>query len=189
MSSTRAWLFRVLVLASGGLLLYSWFQPWWSAYAIGYPGKEHLLIRPWGLEVDKTIIGPYLGSVTGWEMPALLTPAMWTYLAIAIAALLFSLWAKDKDLKFWKVRSTLPSWTIGIVGFSYIVVLVTMVIVAAIKTGEVVGMKLIGSTVLSVAGDTGPMVADLQLGYWLAYGAGTLLIVLALLRNKIIGQR
>jgi hypothetical protein len=163
-------------------------MPWWSAYVVGSPGKEHIMIRPWGLELDLTVVGPYLGLVTGYEMPVWLTPTMWAYLGIVIAGLLFSLWAKDKELKLWKVRSTLPSLIIGIVGFSYIVVLVTMFIVATIKTGDVLGLKLIGTTVVSIGGNRGTIVSDLQLGYWLAWSAGTLLIVLALLRNKIIGK-
>ena len=155
MSSTRAWLFRVLVLASGGLLLYSWFMPWWSAYIRELVGKEHMVIRPWGLEVDKSALGEYLELVTGYDLPSWFPQAMWAYLGIVIAALLFSLWAKDKDLKFWKVRFTLPSLIIGIVGFSYIVVLVTAAIVATIKTGDAIRRHLIGTTSISIYGVTG----------------------------------
>jgi hypothetical protein len=120
---------------------------------------------------------------------------MWAYLGIVIAALLFSLWAKDKDIRIWKAGFKLPSLIIGVAGFSYIVVLVTAAIVATIKTGEVLDMQLIGTTAIALEGGTGEagssgfIVADARLGYWLAWGAGTLLILLALLRNKIIGKR
>jgi hypothetical protein len=190
MSSTRAWLFRVLVLASGGLLLYSWFQPWWSARVMAVVGEHHVVIHPFGLEVILEDIYNFI-DVAAADIPAWVTPVMWAYLAIAIAALLFSLWAKDKELKLWKVRFTLPSWTIGIVGFSYIVVAVTMFIIATMKTADL-GIPLIGITETQgfevLEGLSVSIKSDLQLGYWLAYGAGTLLILLALLRNKIIGR-
>ncbi len=193
MSSTRAWLFRVLVLASGGFLLYSWLAPWWSAFIRELPGKEHMVIRPWGLELDN-VLDPYMDLAAGWELPSWFPQAMWAYLGIVIAVLLFSLWAKDKDIRIWKAGFKLPSLIIGVAGFSYIVVLVTAAIVATIKTGDVLDMQLIGTTAIALEGGTGEagssgfIVADALLGYWLAWGAGTLLIVLALLRNKIIGK-
>ncbi len=195
MSSTRAWLFRVLVLASGGLLAYSWFTPWWSAYVRELGGRDHIVIMPWILDVDKDKLGMFMDLVTGYDLPVWFFPAMWAYLGIVIAALLFSLFAKDKVIKVWKGTFNLPSLIIGIAGFSYIVVAITMVIVTTIMIGDALGMKFIGVTSIYVEGVTqegggqGFVVADLQLGYWLAWGAGTLLIILALLRNKIIGKR
>jgi hypothetical protein len=46
----RTWLFRGLVLASVGLLVWSWFMPWWSAWVWAIDVKDAVVIRPWGLE-------------------------------------------------------------------------------------------------------------------------------------------
>ncbi len=189
MSSTRAWLFRVLVLASGGLLLYSWLIPWWSARIMEVGGKDHIVIYPFGLQVNLEGVHSFI-DVAANDLPAWVTPFMWAYVGIAIAALLYSLFAQDKEIRVWKVRFTLPSLTIGIVGFSYIVVAVIMVIIASIKTGDL-GVELIGTVITDEYDEIEGYVnvrSGLVLGYWLAYVAGTLLILLALLRNKIIGK-
>ncbi len=190
MSSTRDWLFRVLVLASGGLLLYSWFIPWWSAHIIEVGGIDHIVIYPFGLQVNLEGVHSFI-DVAANDLPAWVTPFMWAYVGIAIAALLYSLFAKDKEIRVWKVRFTLPSLTIGIVGFSYIVVAATAVTVLAIKAGAF-GVPVIGTVITDYIDEIEGyvnLVTSLRFGYWLAYGAGTLLIVLALLRNKIIGKR
>jgi hypothetical protein len=169
-------------------LLYSWFIPWWSVRIVE-DDMDHVWLHPWGLEVTKEA-ALYI-DLSAAEMPVWFTPAMWAYLGIVVAALLFSLWAKDKELKLWKVRSTLPSWTIGIVGFSYIVVAATAVTVLAIKAGAF-GVPVIGTVITDYIDEIEGyvnLVTSLRFGYWLAYGAGALLILLALLRNKIIGKR
>ena len=185
MSNARVWLFRVLILAAAGLMLYSWFMPWWMANVFEI-AEDAVVIRPWGLEEN---LGPMVSMIKGSDMPAFFAPAMWTYLGLAIAALLFALWVKDRDVRLLRINFNLPKFIIGLVGFSYIVVVVLAVIIAAIRTGDFYGLKLIGYTFVDL-GD--PMVsgieAGLLLGYWLACAIGPLLIVLALLRNKIIGK-
>ena len=184
MSNARVWLFRVLILAATGLMLLSWFMPWWSTWIMRL--NNLVQIRPWGLEHDLGVLAEY---ISGSEMPAFFAPAMWTYLGIGIAALLFSLWVKDRNVRLLRKNFNLPKFIIGLIGFSYIVVVVLAVIVAAIRTGDFFGLKLIGSTHIDMGE---PLITDadsgLLSGYWLACGVGPLLIVLALLRNKIIGK-
>ena len=46
------WVFRVLLVAAGAFMVYSWFAPWWSATVAGLPGKDQLVMRPWGGSSD-----------------------------------------------------------------------------------------------------------------------------------------
>jgi len=184
MSNSRVWLFRGLVIVAAGLLLLSWFLNWWSADIETVSIKDAIVIHPYGL-VDKTGISILIGVT----MPSFFTPLMWTYLGLVVAALLIGAWLKDKNVSLFRRKFNLSRWLVGIVGFSYIVVVVLAVIVAAIKTGEVGGLHLLGRTFIRYSKDFQSWVdAKLLFGYWLACGVGPLLIVLALLRNKIIGR-
>lgn len=180
--SFRAWLFRGLTLIATGLMVFSWFQYWWVA-DIFELGKNAVIIRPWGLVQN---VGE-IGSIYGADMPAFFAPAMWTYLVLAIAALLFSLFAPNKHFKIWKLGFTLPSFLIGFVGFSYIIVVILAVIVAAIRTGDF-GMALIGTTFIPEPYPGSDVTGRLEIGYWLACVAGSVLLLLGILRNKIIGK-
>ena len=183
MSSTRVWLFRGLIIISIALILVSWFQPWWAA-DIFELSKNAVIIHPWGLEQHVGEIGYLPGS----EMPAYFAPLMWIYLGLVIALLLFSLFARDKEFNIWKFRFTIPSFIIGFVGFSYIIIVVLAVIVAAIRTGEQQGLHLIGTTFIPEPYPGSDVTGRLEIGYWLACSAGPLLIILSLLRSRIIGK-
>ena len=187
MKNARVW-FRVFVLVSSGLLLYSWFVPWWAARVQELRGKDHVVIHPWGLQVNSPRILQYLPPEVDLEMPGWFAPAMWAYLGLVIALLAFSLFAKEKGFNVWRVRLTLPSLIIGAVGLSYIGVLITAAGVMTIRLADA-DMPLTGRVVVSVGSDigTGIVYTGIQLGYMLAAAAGLLLIILAFLRNKIIG--
>lgn len=168
-------------------MLLSWFMPWWSinVYEIG---ENAAVIRPWGLETQLRESEQAL--IAGAEMPGWFAPFTFTYLGIAMLALVFSLFAKDKQFKFGSIKFTLPSLLIGLVGLSYIVVVITMFVVATIRTGDYFGgINLIGYTYIDL-GEPYVSGADAGLlwGYWLACVVGPLLVVLALVRNKIIGE-
>ncbi len=184
MNNARVWLFRVLILAAAGLMLLSWFMPWWTADILELDAT--VVIRPWGLEEN---LGDFASWIKGSDMPAFFAPAIWTYLGICIAALLFVSWIKDRNIRLLRKHFSLPKFVIGLVGFSYIVVVVLAVIIAAIRTGDFYGLALIGYTYIDLGE---PMISGVEagflLGYWLACAVGPLLIILALLRNKIIGK-
>ena len=162
-ANARVWIFRFLVLAFGGLLVYTWFQPWWSinVYEIG---NNAVIVHPWGLETN---LKPqdYVHVVTA-EMPAFFAPIMYTYLGLTIIALLVSLFVKDRALKIWKFNFNLPVFIVGIVGFSYLIVVVTAVIFAAIRTGDFWGVKLIGYSFIDL-GD--PYVSGAEAGLKLMF--------------------
>lgn len=122
-------------------------------------------------------------------MPVWFAPFMWTYLGLVVVALLFSLFAKEKEVKIGRFKSSLPQLIIGLVGFSYIVVAIVAAIYIAVRTGDFFGVKLMGHTVVDL---TYPLIGDafskLLLGYWLVCGAGILCLLLAIFRKRIIGK-
>ncbi|MDD4924122.1 MAG: hypothetical protein PHF74_04730 [Dehalococcoidales bacterium] len=185
MGNARVWIFRFLILAVSAFLVWTWLQPWWELYI--REASFYMQIRPWGLSHN---LGNYIVYLPGAEMPAFFAPIMWTYLGLAVAALFYSMFVKDKKFNIWKLRFNLPTFIIGLVGISYIVVVITAVIVAYIRTADF-GVLLIGHTYIELGefpvGANG--IADLQQGYWMACAAGPLLLILAILRNIIIGRK
>jgi hypothetical protein len=189
MNYFRLWLFRGLVIATAGLMIFSFNQMWWSASIpiLDREGANIVRIYPFGLSHSVPV--EYHKYLAGSEMPAFFTPLMWIYLGLCIAALLFSLWAKDRDVRLWRIKFNLPKLIIGLVGFSYMVVVVLAVVVAAIRTGDFFNMHLLGSTYITLGAPLeGWAYGNLKFGYWLACAVGPLLIVLSLLRNRIVGK-
>ena len=187
MGRPRVWLFRGLVIVAAGLMLLSWFMPWWSADVLYFFLEKAIVIHPYGLEVCP--VEEIAGVIPGAEMPAWFAPLMWAYLGVCLLSLLSSLFVGEKEFSLSKRRYKKAKLLIGGVGLSYIVVVVLAVIIAAIRTGDFWGLRLQGYTFISLGY---PMESDLYarllLGYWLACAVGPLLIVLALLRNKVIGK-
>lgn len=186
MGRSRVWLFRCLVILAVGLMLLSWFLPWWTSHAYGEQVNQRnaATIFPYGLQEN---LGQYSGYIRGSEMPAWFAPLMWTYLGICVVALLYGLWVGEKEVKIVKFKLKLPKLLIGGVGLSYIIVAVLAIIIAAIRTGDYFGTHLLGTT--RVQEHPAVFVEGvLQCGYWLACGAGLLCIALALLRDRIIGK-
>jgi hypothetical protein len=189
MSSSRVWLFRGLVVVAIGLMLLSWFRPWWicTVDAIYMLNQGFIKIRPWGLEHN---LGSFAGYITGSDMPVWFAPFMWLYLGICIAALLYAAWIKNKVIRLIGRNFNLSKLIIGAVGISYILVAVTAFVYAKIQTAEF-GVNFLGYTYFQVdphAGGYGDLNASLQWGYWLTYGVGLILIALALLRDNILGK-
>jgi len=189
MSRFRVWLFRGLVGIAAGLMVTSWILPWWACTITEVGFAPVARIYPYGLWLDTEVIGGYIHYLKGAEMPAFFTPLIWTYLGLCIALLLSSLFVKGKTFNLGKFRFSLPKVLIGSVGLSYIVFSVLAVVVAAIRTGAYFGTPLQGYFLINLGE---PFVSDaytsLEFGYWLACGVGPLLIVLALLRDRIIGK-
>lgn len=182
----RVWLYRVSVLAAGGILLASWFLPWWTARVQELHGSDHVVMHPWGVDVNSPKILTYMPPTVDMNMPDFFAPAMWAYFGLIIVALVFALFAQDKVFSVWKVRLTLPSLIIGGVGLSYLVAIITAAVVTTIRLADA-GMPLMGKITVVVGSDigTGTVFSNLGLGYYLAAAAGLLLIILALLRDTI----
>lgn len=182
----RVWLYRVLVLAAGGILLTSWFLPWWTARVQELHGSDHVVMHPWGVDVNSPKILTYMPPTVDMNMPDFFAPAMWAYFGLIIVALVFALFAQNKVFSVWKVRLTLPSLIIGGVGLSYLVAIITAAVVTTIRLADA-GMPLMGKITVVVGSDigTGTVFSNLGSGYYLAAAAGLLLIILALLRDTI----
>ena len=180
------WVFRVLLVAGAAFMVYSWFSPWWSATVAGLPGKDHLLLRPWGVQVVAQVKAS--GDQSLYSMPWIFAPFMWTYLTVCMLALAASLFV-DRTISLGRIRLSLAVVLIGLVGLSYMAAVGIAYGVGELKAGWA-GTNFIGKSSVknAMSGAKVKMVSDLQIGYWLALGAGAVLFVLALLRSPFVGK-
>jgi hypothetical protein len=188
--SSKLLMFRVLTLVGAGLMLLSWFMPWWMA-TIDALHDATITIRPWGL--DNTF-GPDMAKmVENAAMPVFFAPMMWAYLAACMIALILSLVLKDRAIGLGKIKLSLPRVLLGGVGLSYMIALVVAVVFASMRmdTPAFYNMKFIGYTriVMDVEMAAGGVTADLLPGYYVAWVAGVFMVVLALFRNKLVGSK
>lgn len=167
-------------------MVYSWFAPWWSATVAALPGKDHLVMRPWGVEVVAQVKAS--GDASLYSMPWFFTPFMWTYLTVCMLALAASLFVA-RTISLGRISLPLAAVLIGLVGVSYMAAIGIAYGVGELKAGWA-GAKFIGTSSVknAMSGAKVKMVSDLQIGYWLALGAGALLFVLALLRGLFVGK-
>ena len=180
------WIFRVLLVAGAAFMVYSWFAPWWSATLAGLPGKDHLVMRPWGVQVVAQVKAS--GDDSLYSMPWFFAPFMWTYLTVCMLALAASLFV-DRTISLGRIRLSLAVVLIGLVGLSYMAAVGIAYGVGELKAGWA-GTNFIGTSSVknAMSGAKVKMVSDLQIGYWLALGAGAVLFVLALLRGLFVGK-
>jgi hypothetical protein len=183
MNKLNIWLYRGLVIITTGMMVISWLIPWWSCDAEGYM-EDAIVIHPYGL-VDNIGMADQLGGT----MPSWFAAFMWTYLGLAVVALLVGILIQYREFHIGRMKFNLPSFIIGLAGFSYIVVAIVAVIFAAVKTGDISNMHLIGRTYIRLGGGMNSwVIGTLLFGYWLACATGVVLIILAILRNRIIGN-
>lgn len=185
-SSLRTWLFRGLLLVGAGLMLVSWFTPWWGAKVSDLLGDDHMVMRPWGVEVIE-MVATYVDSSL-ISMPAFFAPLMWLYFGLCMMALLVSLFV-EKKIALGRFKLSLAQVLIVAVGITYLIAPVAAFFIAQMKSGDA-GVQFIGSTVLynPMTGNNTTLTGALKPGYWLAVATGPFLVVLALLRNIIIGR-
>jgi len=183
---TGVWIFRALLVAAAAFMVYSWFAPWWSATVAALPGKDHLVMRPWGVEVVAQVKAS--GDASLYSMPWFFTPFMWTYLTVCMLALAASLFV-TRSLSIGPIKLPVAVILIGLVGLSYMLALGVAYGVGELKAGWA-GAKFIGTSSVknAMSGAKVKMVSDLQLGYWLALGAGGVIFVLALIRGLFVGK-
>jgi len=167
-------------------MLYSWYSPWWGARISDLSGNDHILMRPWGVEVMVAEIRIYANRAL-YAMPAFFSPLMWVYLGVCMLALAVSLFV-ERLFTLGGFRFSLPKVLIGLVGLSYVIAAATAFGIAQIRAGAG-GVEFVGSSIVYnpiTQGNT-RFIAALKPGYWMAFGAGTFLIALALLRDRIVG--
>ena len=179
-SKLRIWLFRGLVIMAAGLMLVSWFLPWWAAdIPIVIPQTNTVIIHPWALEQHS---GPEYPSWTEGvsEMPAFFAPLMWIYLALNLGLIFYG---------GLRPRGKKGMLALGVAGVGFIAVAVIMIFYTSMR------LRGLGSLYIPLIGLTyfdSPLycyvTSGLKIGHYMAYGVGALLIFLALFRNKIIGK-
>lgn len=187
-SSARAWLFRLLTLAGIGLMVYTWFQRWWSAY-IETLDEIGVAIYPYKMVISGTL-RDYPQWIVGAEMPAWFFPLMWVYLAVCVWLLFYSLFTDGQDkVSLGKLKLTVPQILIGLAGLAYVIFVVVFPIVITIRAADYYGVVLQGNVFISMNEHTESyVITALQPGYWLAVGTAVYLVALAALRKLIAGK-
>lgn len=184
--SAGVWIFRVLLIAGAAFMVYSWFAPWWTAKVSVIPGKDHLVLHPWGIEAVAQVRANADESLYG--MPWFFAPFMWTYLTLCMLALAASLFI-TREISIGRIKLSLATVLIAVVGLSYMAALGIAYGVGELKAGWA-GTNFIGKSTMknAMTGTKINMVSELLIGYWLALGAGAVLFVLALLRGFFVGR-
>jgi hypothetical protein len=185
---TGVWIFRVLLVAAAAFMLYSWLTPWWGSTVAVLKGQDHLLLRPWGVQVAPEVRANIDEKLFSMPFPAVFAGFMWVYLAVCMLALAASL-VIERQVSIGRFKVPLAVVLIGLVGLSYMVAAGTAYGIGEIKA-DLGGIKFIGkSTFIEPQSDAKiKMVSALKIGYWLAVGAGGALTVLALLRGLFVGR-
>ena len=190
MSGVRAAIFGVLTLVGGGLFLYSWFQPWWNVFIVAL--KENgITIFPYAMVIGGTL-KDYPQLLEGADMPVWFFKAMWVYLGLAMAILVYSWFVIGERIRLGKFKLALPQLLVGFVGVSIIIFFVTFVIVVAVRASGFYNAPLQGTVFVHTAEHEGNAESyvntGLQIGFWMAVVAGTFLTALAVFHNKIVGK-
>lgn len=182
------WLFRGLLVAGAAFMVYSWFAPWWGATVAVLKGQDHLVLRPWGVEAVAQVRANIDESLYSMPFPSLFAGFMWTYFTVCMLALAASLFV-DRQISIGRIKLPLAVVLIGLVGLSYLAAVGLAFGIGELKAGWA-GSNFIGKSMVlePQSGAKVKMVSDLKIGYWLALGAGPVLIVLALLRGLFVGK-
>lgn len=186
MNNAKDWLFRILVAAGAGVMLVSWFLPWWTI-DIEELGPDLVQIRPWGLAVNGRL-GSFDILIKGAAMPEWFAPCMWAYLGACLVALLIGLSIGGKEFVFGKLKFKLSQLLVGGVGFSYIVAGVVMAVYTTIRLGAFYNTPLQGRIYVDLGDMHTYVTSSLLPGYYLIYVAGLVLIALAVFHDKITGE-
>ena len=187
MSKFRSWLFRGLVVAGGGAMVTSWLLPWWGCWVMVLGNEDKVRIYPYGLWNNLGGWGGILGDAA--DMPAFFTPLMWLYLGLCIAALLFAVWKMNKSVRLLGRNFNLSRLLVGIVGLSYIGIILGFYFYSKMRVEAFSGMEYVGTTWIEAGITTKSYVtSSLRTGFWMAWGVAPFLIILALLRNIIVGR-
>lgn len=185
-SAARAWLFRLLVVGAAALMLYTWYQPWWTCDIEGF-GNDMIQIRPWGLTLGETM-GDFAILLKGAEMPAWFPTFMWAYLGACMLALLVGMFLQNKVISLGRIRMTVCQFLTAAVGVSYIVAGIVAAVYASIRMSAMGGIPLQGRVFIDM-GD--PIIAYVNTrllpGYYLIFAAGLAFLVLAFVQDMITG--
>jgi len=187
-SNTRVWIWRLLVVIGAAILLYAWFQPWWTIDVEGF-GDKIAEIRPWGLVVDERV-GGFAILLKGTEMPPWFAPFMWVFLGLLVIALLVALFVRGKDLlKLGGMGFNLSEILVAGAGIACIVCVIVAAVYASMRMKATFEVPLQGRAFIDMGE---PLIAwvDTYLlpGFYLMGVAGVVLTVLGFGRREITGE-
>ena len=177
MVTLREWLFRVLVLATAGLMLVSVILPWWTAEvnseASTPSGITSFTVNLYQYGIPKGFGASFfILDVT----PRYQTVVALSYIGVSICFMLLSTWSRRRQSR----------WLLGGIGLGYIAYCVATLVLISIRVKNY-DISIQGNTYLD------QMLAHVntkfQTGYYLAYGAGFLCIILAGLKEVILGKK
>jgi len=158
------WLFRIFILGTVALMVVSFVQPWWVGKV---NALESINIYGWGLRHNLSSLAGYVASdVT----PVWQVALAWTYFGLSVVLALFGALIKQ----MW------GSLMIGVVGMGYIAYAATAINVVVKNRLAGFYIPLEGSTVL---GEGYYLNSALQMGYYFAYVAGGLMVLLAIIKG------
>ncbi len=122
-------------------------------------------------------------------MPGFFAPLMWAYLVVAVAVLLVSLFLKERTLKVKNFAFSLPRFLVFAVGASYIIFALVFLVYAYIRVSTL-GVEFLGISYVTIPEFHlgAESISDFEPGFKVACFVGPLCVVLALLRDKIIGK-
>jgi hypothetical protein len=186
MNNIRTWVYRVMVIIGMSAFITSWFMQWWGCKIVLLGDMDKIKIFVTGLKLE---LGEWAQWITGYDMPVWFAPLMWVYFGLVIIGILYAIWKMDKHVRLFGRDINLSRFLIGLIGFSYCVVVILACVVAAIRTGDYYGTHLLGWTWIE-AGITEKsyIYSFFRPGYWLAVATGPFLLFLSLFRNKILGK-
>lgn len=179
-----AWIFRILLVTGAAFMAYSWFQPWWSADVAIFKGTDDLVLHPWGIETVSQVRAAADPDL--YTMPGFFAPFTWTYFAVAMLALVSSLFV-DWTISLGRIKLPLAAVLIAVVGLSYLVAVGLAYGIGELRAAAA-GTDFIGKSEFTDPMSTRKvkMVSELRDGYWYALYAGGALFVLALIRGLFI---
>jgi hypothetical protein len=185
-SNVGVWIFRVLLVAAAGFMVFSWYTPWWSADVAIIKGTDDIVLRPWGVDVARQVrVG---ADPALYSMPSFFGPFVWTYFAVAMLALAASLFLTRK-ISVGPITLPLATVLIAFVGLSYMAAPAIAYIVGDLRSASL-DINFIGKSdyMDPMSHRKLKMVSDLRDGFWYAIYAGGALFVLAVLRRLFVGK-
>ena len=180
------WIFRVLLVAAGAFMVYSWFQPWWSGNFVVIPGDNDMILHPWGVEAVSQVRTNVDESLFSMPFPEVFAGFMWVYLVVCMLGLLATFFV-SKRFRIGPIPVSVPVLIILLVGISYAAAAGIAYEIGWLKASAS-GAKFVGvSSVLEPAtGAKVRMTSQLEIGFWLAIAAGGIITFLGLIRPLFV---
>ena len=176
MKNIRFWLLQAFIGIVIALMIVSFIGPWWVAYIESSPNLASVVnvtinLYQWGIPVGMES-EYYSTDLTPFYQIILAR----IFLGASILLALFSSWLKGKKGQL----------LLGLIGISWIGYALGALYLISTRTAEY-GISMQGTVTL----DTFPVIitSSLQSGYYIAYAAGFLCLVLVFTRNRITGNR